>query len=306
VEGFAGGEGVEGVLQEAVEVAHAVVAFLHGGEHLDLVGGVAEAGGDFLGDEFDDEGGDGFFGLAKEEEVFGVVVEEGHLAAVDAVGVGDDLAALRLAEDVGQAGDGYDGGLDEVGEYGAGADAGELVYVADEDEVGAGGDGVEEFVDEGEVDHAHFVDDDDVGLEVLGGGGFVVFAGEAEEAVDGLGGAVGGFGEAFGGATGGGGEGVGFVQAVEDADDFVDEEGFAAAGATGDDADGAGEGNDDGLGLFGVEAGVGVDGLQVEAGQAGVGGGEQAADAGGDGGFGAVVGFEVADFLPGEGVEDEF
>lgn len=77
----------------------------------------------------------------------------------------DDAAEFSLAEyDV----EPYEGDFsrgDEVVEDIAGTDGGELVDVADEDEMGFAGDGLDEAGGESRVEHGGFVDYYDVGTE---------------------------------------------------------------------------------------------------------------------------------------------
>jgi hypothetical protein len=73
------------------------------------------------------------------------------------VGVGDDVRAGGLTEDGAQAGDRGDAAGDDVAQYVAGADGGKLVYVADQQQVGAGFEGFEQVVGEQQVEHGGFV-----------------------------------------------------------------------------------------------------------------------------------------------------
>ena len=56
-------------------------------------------------------------------------------------------------------------GAQQVGEHLARPDAGQLVGVADEQEMRAGGDRLGELVGEQDVEHAHLVDHDEIGLQ---------------------------------------------------------------------------------------------------------------------------------------------
>ena len=154
--------GVERGLELDVEVTDAGDALVHRGEDLHVADRVRPF--QFLRDERGDEL-EGFadavlgvFGDDKREvgpDLGGGDLVDGgrerRVAGVDGVGGGDDLTLALLAVDHREAGDGGrmqrtlgGGDGDEVFEDVAGADAGELVGVADEQEVGAGRDGLEE------------------------------------------------------------------------------------------------------------------------------------------------------------------
>ena len=92
---------VERFLQEGVEVADAHRAPVHGAEHLDFFRLQTELAWDaFLTNSTTSVGGLLRIFFLKEEEVAGVtIIQHGHLPLVDAVGVDDDVAAFRLAED---------------------------------------------------------------------------------------------------------------------------------------------------------------------------------------------------------------
>ena len=207
---------VEGLLEDVVEVGDAGGAAVHGGEDLDVVERVEF---EFVGDAVADEVGEGFgdglrCGAFDEEEVFDFVLsvsslvfsrEAWELAVVDGVGGLDDLGGGSLAEDFGEACDGDGFGIDDVAEDVARADGGELVDVADDEQVGVIGECLEEGVHEWGVDHGCLVEDVEVVAgELVAGVAGEAFAGlELEEAVEGEGFEAGGFGHAFGGAAGG-------------------------------------------------------------------------------------------------------
>jgi hypothetical protein len=130
------------------------------------------------------------------------------LPGVDPVRVGDHAGLLGLAEHAREA-DGGDRTAvgQQVAQHLAGADAGELVHVSDEEEMGSWGHGLDQLVGEEEVEHGGLVHDHQVGVQ-----GAVLVVGrvaaglEFQEAVDGGGLGAGEFGESLGGAAGRGGE----------------------------------------------------------------------------------------------------
>ena len=99
---------VERLLQPGIERLDPQVAAAHGGEHLDVVVRIeVKLARDALSDDlYHQISGFHRIFLAKEEEVGRIpVVKLRHFPAVDAVGVGDDVAALRLPEDGVEAND---------------------------------------------------------------------------------------------------------------------------------------------------------------------------------------------------------
>ena len=91
--------------------------------------------------------------------------KRGISPCVDPPGVVGDARARALAEDVLQPRDGEALGAQQVGEHVARAHARELVGIADQQQVGAARDGLDELVGEQRVQHADLVDDDQVGLQ---------------------------------------------------------------------------------------------------------------------------------------------
>ena len=93
--------GFSDLLQALVERGHAYLAAMHRAEHLDFVRPQAELARDALGHQLDHQvGGFGRVLLLEEKKSVGAaIVQHRHLAAVDPVRVGDDVAAFRLAED---------------------------------------------------------------------------------------------------------------------------------------------------------------------------------------------------------------
>ena len=131
---------VQRPLQLHVQGPSAQSAPVHGAQHLNVAHGVeAEAGGDAFAHQPDQ-------GLNRRLRLLGLdEVEVGgrlapelrHQALVNAVRVGHHPAARRLAEHLGQPHHGHGVGRDQVGQHLAGADRGELVHVADQQQGGA-------------------------------------------------------------------------------------------------------------------------------------------------------------------------
>ena len=88
-----------------------------------------------------------------------------EFAMVDAVGVRDDFRSFGLAENFGQAGDADEFGGDEIAQNGSRADAGKLVDIADENDPRAARNGAEQGKEQRRIDHARFIDDDQIAGE---------------------------------------------------------------------------------------------------------------------------------------------
>ena len=147
---------------------------MHRREHLDVADRVQpKFGGDAAGDDVDEEFG-GLLGrvqpgviggVAREPVEVGEVGELRGLAVVDAVGVDDDARPLGLAEDLGQADPRDALGGEQVAQDFAGADRGELVDVADEQQMRSVGDRLDQLVGQDHVHHRALIDHDQVGIQ---------------------------------------------------------------------------------------------------------------------------------------------
>ena len=98
----------------------------------------------------------------EEEEIPALVVDGRHLSLQDPVGIGDDIALQRLAEDLAEHDRSEDTRFDQVPQHSAGAYAGQLVHVPHQDQSRAGHDCLEKRAEQVHVHHGHLVDDDGV------------------------------------------------------------------------------------------------------------------------------------------------
>ena len=140
-----------------------------------------------------------------------------------------------------------------------GADGRQLVDVADEQQVGPGGDGFDEFVGQDQVEHRGLVDDEEVDVEgmvpVEGG---VAAGAQRQEPVDGRGGLPGEFGEPFRGPPGRRDQLHLGVLGPGQGHDRGDGEALAAAGAAGQDRDLRGQREPDRVLLGRCQVGAGA------------------------------------------------
>ena len=131
------GVGIEVALEDDIEIFGADHAAFHRSEDLDVLEPMKMVFfRKFRGHELDD-GAEDFFGcflVQKLKITLGVIGDVRELSVVDFVGVGDDEGTRGLAEDLGEACHAGFAGGEKVFENIAGADAGELVAIADEDE----------------------------------------------------------------------------------------------------------------------------------------------------------------------------
>ena len=147
-----------------------------------------------------------------DEEEIAALVDGGNFIAhkrrvgasiKDPVSGFDHNAAGPLAKDVLQAGDREGLAANDIVEDIAAADAGQLIGIADEEDVRIAGNGPDEGAGEVVVEHAGLVDDDKAGFEwILRVYGEAAPGGvELEEAMDGRRMGAGGLGHTLGGST---------------------------------------------------------------------------------------------------------
>ncbi len=158
---------IEAVLEIPVERGGAKRAAVHRGEHLDVLDRIeAEAVRDTVADKIDDGAGGVIGGGALEEIEVGLLPGRrgggfGQAPGIDGVGGGDDPALGGLAEDLGQAHDGHGTRLDDIGQDRTRSDGGELIDVADDEEVRLLRQRLEEGVHERHVDHRGLVENEE-------------------------------------------------------------------------------------------------------------------------------------------------
>ena len=309
----AGGAGPapQALLQREVEGVDAARALVHGGEHLDVAQRIGiQAPGQDLGAQAHG-GADAGLGVvgADEVDVARLEVERRRVrrrggrvlvAMQDGMGGADDAAARALAEDGVQPRDRHEARGDEVVEHAARAHRGQLVDVADEQQVGAVGHGPQERRGQPAVEHGGLIDDHRVGLD-----GVVRAVGEApgrrvefQEPVQGARAAPGGLGHALGGAAGGRGEHDPASLGAEDVAERPQDGGLARARTAREDADLAADGRGHGRALQVGEREAGAvlrpgDRLLDRDGRQASGRAEQAGHGGGDGGLGRGQGREL-------------
>ena len=242
------------LLEACVQLGDPALSSPHRGEDLDLLLGVKrKLLGDPAGHEVENRRADlrGLFGR-KEKEVAPLVFEKGHLSVVDAVGVLDDLRVLCLAVDLGEA-DCWDRlAFNKVLQYCAGADAGKLIDIADDEEAGMAWDGFEEREGEGSVDHACLIDDQQVAKDRV----FRIMfeeprAGvELQKPMDGLAVVMSHLLEALGGSACRGGQDDLVCEYRMDGDDGSRDGAFARSWSAGEDGDLVGQRSGDSVSLF--------------------------------------------------------
>ena len=224
--------GIEGGLEHTIQIIDANNAFTHRSEHLAISLFQAAV------NQIDNRIGDILAGITSHDEEIAVfIVGLGGFPFIDAMGVGDDIAILRLAEDIGEFHDGDFFGVDNITQDIACTDGGELVDIANENQASFGLDGREEGGGELYIQHGGFIDDETIAFEgvvFIAGevlGIFVFDAFDFEEAVDGFGFDARELGHAFGGSASGSGEESGFIERLHYLDDGIYNGSFTCAGA---------------------------------------------------------------------------
>ena len=213
------------------------LAFPHRGQDVDLV--EAHPGTPAIHGFLPDEGGDRGGILDRLEGEVRGRVEERHPPFVDAVGIDDDPALARLAEDRAKPHDRDTTRPDQVREDVAEPHRRKLIRIADEEEPHPLRHGAHERVSERQVDHARLVDDEEIAFQGVRLVAQEVSAlrGELQEPVNGLRLASRHLGEPIGGSARRRGEkDVGFPKdALERGDDGPDDGALARAGPARDD-----------------------------------------------------------------------
>ena len=145
--GFPGRGRIQFLLQLRIQRRDAGAAAIHGREDLNVRWFHAEFVGNARADQIDDQFG-GFIGVFfdEEEEIVGFFGRERHLPAMDAVRVGDDVRVHGLPEDHVEADDGGPLGGDDIAQHVARAHAGQLVDVADQQQMRVDRHGFEQVV----------------------------------------------------------------------------------------------------------------------------------------------------------------
>ena len=155
---FLMGRGIQGLLQALIQIIDPQRALFHGGQHLDilqrLLGAQLRGLAAIEGNKPPDHRLLLLHGFKAEIlQPF----QDGHLALVDPVGVGDDGAAAGLAEDLRKAYHWDLAGIHHIPQYVSRPHGGQLVTVSHHDQPGTGGQGPEQGGHEGHVHHAHLV-----------------------------------------------------------------------------------------------------------------------------------------------------
>jgi len=258
--------GGESLLEQGVQRPGAGGSTVHGGEDLHVPAGVEpERGGDAGTGDVYGAGGGGLGVVAGEQEEIRQALEQGWAAGVDAMRVGDDAGLGGLAEDLGQPHPRNGGGGEQIAQHLAGADRGKLVDVPDQEQVGAGWDGLDEFVGEDEVEHGGLVHDEQIDVErvvpIVGG---VPAGAQLQQPMHGGGGMSGQLGQALGGTSGRRHQGDLGLLGGGEFDDGTDGEALAAPRPTGQHRDLRGQREPNRLLLLGSEV---VTGARPQPGQ---------------------------------------
>ena len=198
---------IQHLLQLQVELIHADIPAVHGGDHLDIVEGIESvATGQAIRTQFGDPIRAGRrVWLVNEKEIALVpVLRVRHFAPVHPVRIHHDAAFQGLAKDLGQPDHRYMAGVDHIPEDVARAHRRQLVDVADHDEAGGGLHGPKQGVHQDRIHHGGLVQDDQVGFQpvILVAAEFHDARVELEQPVDGLRFGAGHFGQTLRGPAG--------------------------------------------------------------------------------------------------------
>ena len=181
----------------------------------------------------------GFFGRFERNEVkIRAFYRRRRNALIDAGGLVGDVVVARLSKDVLQAHTWNARTLQQIVEHVAGANTRQLVGVANKDDAGGFGNGVQKRGGKPGVNHTEFVDDEQVAVELVE---FVLveFFGDGvdiEQAVNGVGLFAAAVAHALGRAARRGGEQNVFAHFAGEVKDSLENRRLAGAWATGNDA----------------------------------------------------------------------
>ena len=178
------------------------------------------------------------FHIHEEEIALSPAPDVRELAFVDPMGVQDDPALHRLSENPCEAHDRKTAAVDEIPQYIAGPDAGQLVDISDQNQRHGVRNGFQEMIHQHDVDHRALVNDQNVTLQRV----FFVFLVtfrrlDFQEAVNGLRLHMCRLGETFGRASGGRCQQNPGARRPESGDDAERRRGFAGAGTAGQQQD---------------------------------------------------------------------
>ena len=160
----------------------------------------------------------------------------GNGAGVDGVGGGDDAAGCCLAEHLREPRHRHRAAVDHISQHLAGPHRRQLVDIAHQQQGGIRREGVQQGGHQGHIHHRGLIHHQQVGLQrQLGVAPEPVGSGvELQQPVDGLGLQPGGLTHPLGGPAGGGAEQDAQLLGRQDAQDGVDQGGFAHPGPAGD------------------------------------------------------------------------
>ena len=208
---FPGGGRVQRRLQGPVQIHRAAHPLAGGGQHLDLLRRDAHFAGQPVAAQLHHRLHQPVRRTAaQEEKVVLRVVQFRRPAAVHRVGVADDGAGLRLAEDLCQGHRGDHAAAQQVAQHVARADRRQLVRVAHHHKAAAGAHGPQQRRHQLQIHHAHLVHDNRVRFQrllfVFAEGHLVgqVVPAHAQRPVDGLGVTAAQLAHPLGGPSGGG------------------------------------------------------------------------------------------------------
>ena len=203
------GSRIEPGLHALIERAHPCRAAIDRSQHLDLAQRIQPK---LLRDAFGNHlhhpvgGRLGILG-GEQEEIAAVLRDQRQFPPVDQVGIGNDLRIGGLAEDTRQARHRHQAAGDQIAQHIARPDRGQLIHIADQEQLCAGRHRLEQVIGQQQVEHRGFVYHQVidlervflVALEAQGRGGF-------QQAVDGTGRVASRFGQTLGGPPGGRGQ----------------------------------------------------------------------------------------------------
>jgi hypothetical protein len=158
--------GIQTFLETLIERSDPSFASVHRHEHLHLASAEAITSREPLRHEVHHQLRRCYWVFGRQEEAISAVATKvRQLTSQNTLRIHGDARAGPLAEKSGQAGNGEAFGPQQAGEDIAGPDAGELIRVANQQEVGPRCQRFDKLVGEQHIEHTSLVDDDQISVE---------------------------------------------------------------------------------------------------------------------------------------------
>ena len=150
-------------LQDLVQSLHAQKALAHGSQNLDIERFRLHISREFVLDQRDHYPDNDIRVISlQEKEIAAFIIQRHLLASVDLMGVYNDIALRRLAENLLQLHNGKHSAADDIPEDIPGSYAGKLILISHKDQPGTGRHCQKQRMHQMDIYHGHFINDDHI------------------------------------------------------------------------------------------------------------------------------------------------